>query len=490
MRASIYLKNFISTAITVLLSFVLLGSLFSAWTYRTIVTDRHATLSSAVNEAERYIHAYIKPYSRELNTMEISIAMSIIAHASNINIMAADENGVVTACSDSFSCTHIGKQVPSDIISSVSFLSDPQTDSVILSGTLGGVFDENRTIAAIPLVIGSGDSEINVGYVFASVETEFLRDATYRFLKNYTILAGVVMCAAFIVSLISTKHLAAPIRELAVLSRRIGRGDFSVRSRAALRQDEIGELAGAFNQMADSLGRSDKKKSELLANVSHELRTPMTVISGFADGILDGTVPHEKQTEYLNIISSETKRLSRLVRSMLDTARFDKEQNAKKVFDITDVLATTLIGLTPKIESKHLDVEPRFPEEAVIVIADKDAITQVAYNLIDNAIKFAEEHSVLVLDVWKKDTKVFVSVENTGETIPKDELPLIFERFHKVDKSRGVNPDGAGLGLYIAKTIMDHHNESISVESENGKTRFTFTLSGAGEKPDRRIAKD
>ena len=205
----------------------------------------------------------------------------------------------------------------------------------------------------------------------------------------------------------------------------------------------------------------------------------MTVISGFSDGIMDGTIPPENERKYLEVISSETKRLSRLVKTMLDMSRIrsaSSDSVLRGSFDIAEIIRLALLSLGGKIDGKGLDVDTELPEEAIITRGDKDSITQVVYNLIDNAVKFAEKGTAIRLSLWKQGHKAYVSVENRGEPIPAEEMPLIFDRFHKADRSRSENRDGVGLGLYIVKTILDSHNEDIFVTSSDGLTKFTFTL--------------
>ena len=177
-------------------------------------------------------------------------------------------------------------------------------------------------------------------------------------------------------------------------------------------------------------------------------------------------------------VSDEVKRLSRLVRSMLDISRLKATGEAlqKSRFDVTEALGRTLLTFEQKIEDKHLDVQVNMPEKAVWVMANEDAITQVIYNLIDNGVKFAQEGSPFLLTVSTTGGKALVSVADTGPTIPPEELPLVFDRFHKSDKSRSLDKDGVGLGLYIVKTILGSHGEDITVTSRDGVTTFTFTL--------------
>ena len=217
-----------------------------------------------------------------------------------------------------------------------------------------------------------------------------------------------------------------------------------------------------------------------MANVSHELKTPMTTISGYVDGILDGTIPPEKSRHYLQLVSGETKRLSRLVRSMLDISRLQDQhsipEEQKTRFDLTECAGQVLISFEQKINSKQLQVEVNMPEHPVFTVASQDQITQVIYNLVDNAVKFCPEGGTLSLSLREGGTKAYVSVANDGETIPSEELPLVFDRFHKIDKSRAINRESWGLGLYIVKTIIGFHGENISVTSRDHKTTFTFTL--------------
>ncbi len=217
-----------------------------------------------------------------------------------------------------------------------------------------------------------------------------------------------------------------------------------------------------------------------MANVSHELKTPMTTIGGYIDGMLDGTIPPEKHRHYMQIVSDETKRLSRLVRSMLDISQLQSEggipDEKKSRFDISECAGQMLLTFEQKINDRKLDVQVDMPDYPLFTVANRDSICQVIFNLIDNAVKFCPGGGVLGLQIRNGDTKIYVSVSNDGPTIPPEELPLVFDRFHKLDKSRSQNRDGWGLGLYIVKTIVCSHGEDISVTSAEGKTTFTFTL--------------
>jgi signal transduction histidine kinase len=473
-KRSIYFKNFTTTAATVLLSFIVLGGLFSAWSYRVILGERREAMSSAAKETLRYVSAQSRYRQTDISGFEIRMALSMISRASGFDIIIADTDGIVVSCSDDEPiCPHLGKPVQSGAIESL------LAGNGFTGAAFSDVYGEERYAVGAVITDRDTSGPYALGFLFVSAGTGRLSDTWRQFLSVFTLLAIAVLCVAFIFSLLTTKHQAEPINEMARAASKFAKGDFTARVSDTGRDDEIGELSHAFNAMADAMERSETRRRELVANVSHELKTPMTVIAGFADGILDGTIPPESEAKYLTVISSETRRLSRLVRSLLDVSRLNTPEGAEKTgapFDIAELIRVTLVGILPKLEAKGMEAVPELPEEPVLVQGDKDSITQVVYNLIDNAVKFANAGSALKLSLWKQGERAFVSVEDEGETIPESDMPLIFDRFHKADRSRGVDREGVGLGLYIVKTILDRHNEDIYVTSRNGVTKFTFTM--------------
>ena len=273
-----------------------------------------------------------------------------------------------------------------------------------------------------------------------------------------------------------------PLREMSVAARKFAAGQFDARVRVSGR-DEVSELAEAFNQMADSLENLEKMRSSFIANVSHDLRTPMTTIAGFIDGIRDGVIPPEEQDHYLEIVSIEIQRLSRLVSALLDLSRIQAGDRkfVMKPFDICEMARLILISFEKKIDEKRLDVSFECDEDRISVNADHDAIYQVFYNLCHNAVKFSADGGALRICISEeKGKKIRVSIYNDGQGIPAEDIGMVFERFYKSDKSRGLDKSGVGLGLFISKTIISAHGEKIWVESEYGKNcEFFFTLSRA-----------
>ena len=467
---SIYFKNFFTIALVLLLSFAVLGASFVALSYRFIIREKTYSMRQNVETAGRIVAAYGKEW--ELEGLEVRAALLWLSSTTGFHIILCNETGRVISCSDAeVDCPHIGKSAPSDVVTRI----NDQGEFYGLT-SMGGLYDSEKYVVGEAMTSPQGEL---VGYIFLSGAAGEMSGVWRQFSGIFFMAALGVATLAFVISYITTKKQARPIKEMAESAHKFGRGDFSVRVTEGDRQDEIGELAESFNMMADSLERSENARRDLIANVSHELKTPMTTITGFADGILDGTIPPEKERKYLSVISSETKRLSRLVRGMLDMSHIqsaDKHELCKKSFDVSEVICESLLSLEQKITERGLDVDAKLPEEAVSVRGDRDSITQVVYNLIDNAAKFAERGSAIKVSLWKQTGKAYVSVENTGETISREELPLIFDRFHKTDRSRSEDRDGVGLGLYIVKTILDNHGEDIFVTSREGVTRFTFTL--------------
>ena len=340
-----------------------------------------------------------------------------------------------------------------------------------------GIYSHPRFVVAIP-ARSTDSGEVLVGPVLAVMESAPMTEMWRAFAQIFFFTAIVVLCIAFITTSVTSLRQTKPLKEMAEAARKFGHGEFDTRVEVGSRQDEVGELAEAFNAMAESLAKSEAKRSEFVANVSHELKTPMTTIAGFADGILDGTIPPAKEQDALRTISSETRRLSRLVRRMLDLSRLQSAENvtAQEQFDVSELMVRVLLSLETKINQSGLDVDTNLPEEPVMVWGDPDGITQVCYNLLDNAIKFSQEKGIITISITTKGGKAYVSVRNVGDTISAEELPLLFDRFHKSDKSRSEDRDGVGLGLYIVKTILNNHKENITVTSDHGVTEFTFTL--------------
>lgn len=338
-----------------------------------------------------------------------------------------------------------------------------------------GIFKDMKALCAQEIKVGE---EIK-GYVFIYSESQML-------VKLWEVIVRVIMgsvlwvlLAALIAVYFISEKVIAPLREISSAAKRFAQGKFD--TRVPVRgSDEVAELAVAFNNMAESLDNYDTMRNTFMSDVSHDLRSPMTSISGFIDGILDGVIPPEKHEYYLQLVSNEIKRLSRLVATLLDLSRIQAGERkfTMNSFDVCEMSRQILISFEQKISAKELDVFFDIEEERMNVNADNDAIYQVIYNLCDNAVKFSCEKGRFGITISKiKGKKILVKIFNEGSGISPNDINYVFERFYKSDKSRGLNKSGAGLGLFISKTIMDAHGQKIWVESEYGKNCcFNFTL--------------
>ena len=475
---SIYFRNFLSTALMVLMSFLIIGVALIFLGQNFIISSHRDDMKS---NAE-IVSGYIKTVDADdYPNWQTRISLSVASGMSGNDIFLTNSDGLIVSCSDDpGKCSHIGRRIDAAYMYELQSKGELNTVS-----DLGGIFPSQRYIYAMPVAGGEGD-------IFVSSSRSTIIGAWDSFIWVFFAVTLAVLSLALVMSLVISKKVSEPLDEMTAAARRFAHGDFSVRVREDKGTDELAALTRSFNNMADSLERSEELRNEFIANVSHELKTPMTTIAGFADGILDGTIPKEEEDKYLATIADETRRLSRLVRHMLSLSRMRSEgsdMTKRRDFDLNELIIRTLLNFDTRAEDKKLDMDLQLPEDHMMVTADPDSITQVIYNLLDNAIKFADEGSTITLALWKQNGKAYVSVKDRGDTIPPDDLPLIFDRFHKSDRSRSKDRDGVGLGLYLVKSILDAHNEDIAVTSADGVTEFVFTLTLAREVPKSEKAK-
>ena len=471
----LYWRQLYVTAGTVMLTLLLLGASFFALSYNYARNQRSDEIIAQAKVMSQLSVSYLET-GRYLTMEELRSdpgfqqLASFAAMVSDVDFMICDEEGHVLLSTDE---TLDGRvlTMPADMTRSIM-----EEGSSSRRDDLDGLYQSKRFVVGVPAV--NSETLAVVGEVFA-VATMTSLDTMWRgFVGLFFMTSFVSLMIAFMSASIAAMRQVKPIREMAQATRLYAEGDFDVRMRDYGRNDEVGELAASFNNMAESLQQTERQRREFIANISHELKTPMTTIAGYTDGILDGTLPPENERRYLQIISNESRRLSRMVRRMLDVSQLQAIDPLRggNHFDICESMRRVLISMEQKINDRHLDVDADIPEEPILVLGDNDMITQVIYNLLENATKFAREGTALYLGITAIDGKARVTVRNLGDTIPADELPLLFERFHKSDKSRSEDKDGVGLGLYIVKTILEQHKEKINVTSEDGVTTFTFSL--------------
>lgn len=477
MRSSLFRRHFMLTAGMILISFALLAAAFMTLSYRYMVQEKKEAMAINVT--------YVASLTQDLLEQGFDPAedgfrlygpaLSMIA---DCDILICDDSGKVLRY------TADGRNIMNYVGCSI---SSTVVNQLVSQGCYSGMSDLGLYsnlyfTSGVPIYFQSGNNTSVEYLVFMTTSAGELVTLWKALATIFFFIAVVVLCIAFISSSIFSLQQVKPLREMADAVRKFGMGEYDTRVDDYGRKDEVGDLAAAFNAMADSLASSEKRRQEFVANISHELKTPMTTISGFTNGILDGTIPPEKVNDSLQVISSETARLSRLVRKMLDVSALQARESVESQveFDISETMVQVMISLEGKIKSRRLDMDVQIPDNPVEVWGDPDGITQVCYNLLDNAAKFAAPGTAIGVTITTKGTKAYISVKNQGETIPPEELSMIFDRFHKSDRSRSIDKEGVGLGLYIVKTILNNHKENITVTSKDGVTEFVFTLTLAG----------
>ena len=465
-------RQFAMIAALLLLCLLITGVSFRFLMLGTIESQNQQTMIRDAEAVAELAEAYDSVGDLQ-NNFDFHISLSLFTKVGDAEALLCDTDGVIRICScEKFSCDHIGQTVDPVLLAEI------QKDGSWYEGTsLSSIYDEPRYLAGQTLLASDGEQ---IGYVLVSAPMA----QTKNFMLRSSTLFFYVAIAVLVVSMLAASFLSRmqvrPLGQMADAARRFGRGELGVRVEESPKNtSEINDLARAFNTMVDSLESSERRRQEFVANVSHELKTPMTTIGGYIDGMLDGTIPPEKQQHYMQIVSGEVRRLSRLVRNMLDISRLQAmgvEESRMTRFDLGELMSDVIITFEQKINGKGLNVDVELPDRPVWVKAERDGITQVVYNLLDNAIKFCPQGGKLGLFLALEGGKAKVTVQNSGPTIDPNELPLLFDRFHKADKSRSADREGWGLGLYIAKTIVGAYGGDIWATSENGITNFIFTL--------------
>ncbi len=480
MFKSVFAKYVSAFMLIILVSFSIIIAIITSIIANYSKDTKVGIMEVAANSSSLYMHNRIKNSDNnnveeltKLHGEDIAQMFSVIsANGDDLTVILTNEEGkILLASGKDSSEIELGNVIHPSFIDRVN-----NGSNIFQMNGSQNVFESSHLIYGVPITDEEGTIR---GEVFVCASSVIMTDLIEKITKAVGLAILWVMMAALIAVYFITEKIVAPLKKISVAARQFASGKFDTRVPVS-GSDEVAELATAFNNMAESLDNYDTMRNTFISNVSHDLRTPMTSISGFVDGILDGVIPPEKQDYYLRIVSNEVKRLSRLVASLLDLSRIQAGERKFNMvsFDICEMGRQILISFEQKIEEKKLQVEFDCDEDNMSVVADKDAIYQIMYNLCENAVKFSSEGGLFKIRINRlKNKKIHISVFNEGQGISPDDLPYVFERFYKSDKSRGLNKTGVGLGLYISKTIVEAHGEQIWVESEHGKNCcFGFTL--------------
>jgi len=472
-RRTLFSKYLQISLAIVLVSFLILGVMLVFFVARYLENDKRELLTENAHSVADLISDSSTLVNNNLilgQSNFLQTVMSTISKSINASIFITNNTGLTQLCSEGANCVHDRAKIPDSIMKSA------LTGEYFETSNLGGIYKNNYYTVGVPIIVNSNGQNIAVGVAFVSSEASSISDFTANITKIFFFAAIATFAIVFCMVGLYTYNMVRPLRQMAQAAKSFGAGDFSSRV-PVTSQDEIGQLAIAFNNMADSLATSEGTRRSFIANVSHELKTPMTTIAGFIDGILDGTIPPDRQGYYLNIVSTEVRRLSRLVQSMLALSRIDSGELRmnKQRFDLTNILISTLLTFEQKIGDRNIRVEGLEEADTIFVDGDPDMIHQVVYNLIENAVKFTNEGGYIRISLSDAPDRTTLEIRNSGQGIQPDELPHIFERFYKTDKSRSKDKNGMGLGLYIVKTILRLHGGDITAASETG-SYCSFTL--------------
>ncbi|MBR2342836.1 MAG: HAMP domain-containing histidine kinase [Clostridia bacterium] len=482
MFKSSFAKYLTAFVIIILVSFLMLSGIITSMIRAHVTDDKRQKLELSCDViASHFEKEGITDFGNNINSGVASYIVTLLPIVNldyAFDILITDTDGKVLLSTlkkneDDLPATH-GDLGRLDVVDGFTKREGEGGTYLVYEGRLEGITDDNSIVYGKKVVTEG----LTRGYAFALASTESedrLISVTRRTLINSVVW---VLIAAVIATYFITERIIHPLRTMTRAAKSFGKGDFSERV-TVYGTDEVSELALAFNNMAESLESLEKMRNSFLANVSHDLRTPMTTIAGFIDGITSGAIPPEKHEYYLGVISTEVHRLSRLVSQLLDVSRL--ESGDRKLtfadFDIAELSRLVLISLEQKIDEKRLDVSFEAEEDEMIAYGDSDAIHQVVYNLCHNAIKFSNEGGKFVISISRADDKkIKVSVFDEGQVMEAEDLAHIFDRFYKSDKSRGLDKNGVGLGLYISKTIVEAHGEKIYAECHDGGSEFVFYI--------------
>ena len=493
-KSNIFAKYFLLFAAIFLVTLTVLGTALTLMVNAYSQNERTNLLKENVQSVSGTISSSLimqdinSRYSVEKELMCESLY--IISNSIDADVFVCDVEGNIILCKErAYSTPYFGEFTTCALHDSYS-ISSALLQRVYETGTVTGritVRGQTNYIVGTTIV---SDGDV-IGYTFAQTQTG-VQSLALAVIRIFLLSALACLMLAFICIWHLTKKMVTPLQQMSAAAKQFAIGDFSYRVKVR-GCDELADLGIAFNDMADALDKTESSRASFVANVSHELKTPMTSIAGFIDGILDGTIPKEKQNYYLGLVSTEVRRLSRLVVAMLNMSKIESGEFQMKPnnYDISDQIIRILLTFEQKIEKKNIEIIGLEDLQPQYIVADPDMIYQVIYNLFDNAVKFTNEDGFIKVTLEDLGSQIRVSIKNSGTGIKAEELSRVFERFYKVDKSRSLDAKGAGLGLYIVKMMVEMHSGRIYAKSEDENTaEFVFTLPKAFTPVNKKGAKE
>lgn len=453
MGRKITLKLVIVYLATVICMFFLLNAVGQKKVQRSLIENRKKTMS---NEAAQIASEY-----GTASIAEIKRALQSVDRFLNMRVFLINTSGLVVVDTRSTEPFDISQTLPD-------FTSEFHENIIVAS------------LSAEPLLIVSEpiyrDYEVR-GYACLAATMDSVYQDTVFYVDTinvFILLFSAILLLVFVLIYFIAVWPVAVIKHIAI---EYARKNYTYTTRHTL-FDEYRDISEAMRVTAGEVERLEEYQKKFVGNVSHDFRSPLTSIKGYIEAIKDGTIPYEAANRYLEIILFETERLTKLTEDLLSLSRMDNDVELELTdFDIIGMIRKTIATFEGTCTKKRISFDLEFCDREVFINADFSRIQQVLYNLIDNAIKFSNQDSSIVISVNTKGSKALISVKDFGIGIPKDAQKKIWERFYKSDLSRGKDKKGTGLGLAIVKDIIDAHKENISVISTEGEgTEFLFSM--------------
>lgn len=458
---SLYYKLLIGYLIFGLLGFITIATISSDMTYRHLIKQKSETL---YDEATLIADQCSKVYEgKNVNLNSAYPQLEAVSAYLRSDIWIVDHNGAIVTDSS-------GKRTG---ITIDDFDPTAQGNRLYSVGHYYNLFD-SKVLSVLAPITGNMKT---YGYIIIHMPVTNIETEQNSFLNIIYITSLILFALSLVVLIVFTKVVYFPLKKITFAANEYAAGNLA-HNIPITTHDEIGYLASTLNYMSNELNEMEQYQHNFIANVSHDFRSPLTSIKGYLEAILDGTIPSELYDKYLHIVISETERLNKLTQGMLTLNSLDSKGYLTRTnFDINRTIKDTAATFEGTCSAKDITFDLTFADSIQMVYADLGKIQQVLYNLIDNAIKFSHEGSVIYIQTSVRYEKVFISVKDTGIGIPKDSQKKIFERFYKTDLSRGKDKKGTGLGLAIVKEIIQAHEENIDVVSTEGVgTEFIFSL--------------
>lgn len=469
-RRSFFFKNYVTHVLLIVCAFAVAGSVFYYQMGNYALHSKQTELRTTVQSLAEQTRLLLGTDSEVLRDIYM-ISIGTVAKEDAVTVYVTDQDGVIqmVAGPDGEAAQVSGWRISEQVAGQVR-----RTGSYAEVGQLGVLGD--RSSYTVGTRVQGDDGEVKA-MIFVYSQDATAAGVVRHSTQTLVLILLITLAVALVLSFILSQHMTRPLKVIAGAAKEFAAGNFDVRVPEDNHCYEIDELAVSFNNMARDLDQLEELTRGFISNVSHEFKTPMTTIGGFVDGMIDGTIPVEQRDKYLHIIAEETRRLSRMVNRMLDAAKIQSGELilSPAPFDFSEMTSQIILSFEQKIEAKKLAVECEL-DDRLIVMGDRDHLYRAVYNLVDNAVKFAGEGGRLCLRAHPEGNFCAFSITNTGIGISAEDLPHVFDRFYKADRSRSMDKTGAGLGLYIVKNIINLHGGEIAVRSDGGETEFSFTL--------------